>query len=444
MAQDVLELADRLWRGEVATGEYHPVGHTGGLAEICEGVVFVPSFANVSALSTADGLVLVDTGSAPMAPVIHAEIRRWSSQPLHTAIYSHGHIDHVFGVPVWEEESATNGWPAPTVVAHEALPNRFDRYVETAGYNQIVNRRQFGFRDLLWPVDYRYPDRTYADELELEVGGTSLALRHEKGETDDHTTTWLADRRVLCCGDLFIWASPNAGNPQKVQRYPKEWAQALHRMIALEPEYLLPGHGLPVIGADRVRQALGDTAELLESLVDQTLELMNGGARLDEAIQTVRAPRHLDDRPYLQPVYDEPEFVVRNVWRLYGGWWDGNPATLKPAPERALAEELAQLAGGPGALADRALALVERSSSEASAGPGATLSAEGAGDPALRLAAHLAELAWLAAPGDPGVGRARQVVYAARAERATSTMARGVFRWAAEESSSEPPTERRA
>ena len=23
-------------------------------------------------------------------------------------------------------------------------------------------------------------------------------------------------------------------------------------------------------------------------------------------------------------VYDEPEFIVRNIWRLYGGWYDGN------------------------------------------------------------------------------------------------------------------------
>lgn len=67
---------------------------------------------------------------------------------------------------------------------------------------------------------------------------------------------------MLCCGDLFIWASPNAGNPQKVQRYPREWAEALRRMATLGVEYLLPGHGMPVIGADRIRQALGDTAGL--------------------------------------------------------------------------------------------------------------------------------------------------------------------------------------
>ena len=37
----------------------------------------------------------------------------------------------------------TAGWPEPVVVAHEALPARFDRYVMTAGYNGIINRRQF-------------------------------------------------------------------------------------------------------------------------------------------------------------------------------------------------------------------------------------------------------------------------------------------------------------
>ena len=46
MPDDILELADRLWRGEVPSSEYHPVSHLGGLAEICDGVAFVPAFAN--------------------------------------------------------------------------------------------------------------------------------------------------------------------------------------------------------------------------------------------------------------------------------------------------------------------------------------------------------------------------------------------------------------
>src|SRR5580698_988546 len=443
MASDILALADRLWRGEVATTEFHPVTHRGGLAEICDGVAFVPAFANVTAVRTADGLVLVDTGSAFAARAIHDDVRGWTSQRLNTAIYSHGHIDHVFGVPVWESEASEQGWPAPIVVAHEALPLRFDRYLMTLGYNEIINQRQFGAPGLRWPAEYRYPDQTYRDELTVTVGGTTLALRHEKGETDDHTVTWLADRKVLCCGDLFIWASPNAGNPQKVQRYPLEWARALRRMLELQPEYLLPGHGLPVVGADRVARALGDTAELLESLVSQTLDVMNGGGRLDEAIHAVTVPAHLADRPYLQPVYDEPEYIVRTVWRLYGGWWDGNPATLKPAPERVLAAELASLAGGAGVLAARAVELAESVPGGAavpgdgSAGSGPRVADLRGGDERLRLAGHLAELAWQAAPADAAVREARHRVFTIRAEQATSTMASGVYRWAASETAGE-------
>ncbi len=141
---------------------------------------------------------------------------------------------------------------------------------------------------------------------------------------------WNPGRKVLCTGDLFIWASPNCGNPQKVQRYPREWAIGLRKMADLGAEVLLPGHGFPILGADRIRAALSDAAELLESLVEQTLALMNEGARLDDIVHTVKAPDHLLEKPYLRPVYDEPEFVVRNLWRLYGGWYDGNPARLKP------------------------------------------------------------------------------------------------------------------
>jgi len=435
MTMDALELAERLWRGEVDIESFHPVG--GFVGELCEphdGVAFIPSFANVSAFTTSDGLALVDTGSSFVATAVHEAVRGWSPLRLDTAIFSHGHIDHVFGVGVFEEEATANGWRAPVVVAHEALPARFDRYVTTAGYNSVINQRQFNVPGLRWPTEYRYPDRTYDDQLTLEVGGLELELHHARGETDDHTWTWVPEHKVLCCGDLFIWASPNAGNPQKVQRYPREWAQALREMVALAPETLLPGHGFPVLGEERVRQALTDTADLLDSLVDQTLALMNEGARLDDVIHEVKAPAQLMQKPYLRPVYDEPEFVVRNVWRQYGGWWDGNPATLKPAPEADLATELADLAGGAGALAERALELaasVEETDERATAAADVPL--------ALRLAAHLSEMAALAAPDDPAVHRARAHVFASCAKRSTSTMAKGVFTWAARESGSGDP-----
>jgi len=432
---DVLALADRLWNGETLASAVHPIGYRGNLVEVMDGVAFIPSFANVSAFKTEDGLVFVDTGSAFVASSIHEEIRRWTADRLDTAIYSHGHIDHVFGVPVFDEEAREEGWRAPVVVAHEALPPRFDRYVLTAGYNGVINARQFQIPGLAWPTDYRYPDRTYADRLDLDVGGIEFQLHHAKGETDDHTWTWIPEHRVLCCGDLFIWASPNCGNPQKVQRFPSEWAVALREMVELGPEVLLPGHGFPVIGRERVRIALTETAELLESLVEQTLALMNEGARLDEILHSVVAPRHLMERPYLAPVYDEPEFVVRNIWRLYGGWYDGDPSSLKPAPHAALASELAELAGGARTIADRARALAEVAKS--TEGHNAAAAADRVFSTDLRLAGHLAELAVLAEPSDPGIRRIHSEVFSLMASVATSTMAKGIYRWAASESAAE-------
>lgn len=98
--------------------------------------------------------------------------------------------------------------------------------------------------------------------------------------------------------------------------------------------------------------------------------------------------------------------MVRNTYRLYGGWWDGDPAHLKPPPAGVLARQLADLAGGAGVLAVRAQ---ERSE---------------AGDH--RLACQLIELAAQASE-DPGLWRLRSRRYLARAEQETSLMAKGVF-----------------
>lgn len=414
MTDDLFDIADRLWRGETSIEEHHPITNTGDLSEVRPGVAFIPSFANVTAFSTDAGLVLVDTGSPMFARQIHLQIREWSDRPVHTAIYTHGHIDHVFGVKPFDEEAEAHGWPRPRVLAHAGVVRRFDRYRLTAGYNTVINQRQFQTPGFRWPTEYRYPDETFHRSKTLEVGGRRFELTHGKGETDDHTWVWEPEAGILCCGDFFIWASPNAGNPQKVQRFPKDWALACRQMASLGAEIMLPGHGFPVFGRERVIEALENTAALLESIHDQTVELMNAGAGLNEVIHSVKPPEELLSKPYLRPIYDEPEFVVRNIWRLYGGWFDGDPSSLKPAPAAAVAEELAKLAGGAARLAERARELANE------------------GD--LRVAAHLAETAALAAPDDSDVHEARAEVFEKLASSEKSTMSRGLFAWAASES----------
>lgn len=118
---------------------------------------------------------------------------------------------------------------------------------------------------------------------------------------------------------------------------------------------------------------------------------MNAGATLDEVVHAARVDPALLARPWLRPLYDEPEFVVRNIWRLFGGWWDGNPARLKPPPDAAVAAEVAALAGGPAALAERAAALAE--------------------DPrSLRLACQLVEWAHQTAPADDAIAAERSAL----------------------------------
>jgi alkyl sulfatase BDS1-like metallo-beta-lactamase superfamily hydrolase len=207
---------------------------------------------------------------------------------------------------------------------------------------------------------------------------------------------------------------PNAGNPQKVQRYLSDWATALRQMAALGAEVMLSGHGLPIFGAERIRVALTDTAELLDSIEDQTLALMNEGKPLDQVLHSVEVPAHLRDKPYLKPVYDHPQFLIRNVWRRYGGWYDGEPDNLLPAPRDQQAAEWVALAGGIGRVLERATALAA------------------AGDH--RMACHLVEAAVLAEPSSAEAHALRADIYSARAATYESSMARNILTHAARSS----------
>ncbi|MBD2898456.1 putative alkyl/aryl-sulfatase YjcS [Actinomadura sp. RB99] len=407
---DIKDYADRVWRGAADDSIVHTGMGGSGVIEIADGLGWQPGFGNVIAFRGRGELMLFDTGNQMTAARLHDRVRAWTSDPLTLAFYSHGHIDHVMGMGPFDAEDG----PRPQVVAHELVRDRFDRYVLTAGYNSVINQRQFQAPGLRWPTEYRQPDVTYRDALTVTRAGLTFDLFHAKGETDDATVAYVPEYRLLLPGDLFIWLTPNCGNPQKVQRYPREWAHALRRMAALGAEIMMPSHGAPVFGADRIAQALTETAEWLESIVDQTLAMLNEGRRLDDIVHAVAPPAHLSDRVYLQAKYDEPEFIVRNLWRMYGGWYDGNPAHLKPARDADLARAVAALAGGAAKVADAARRATD------------------GGD--LRLAAHLAEMAVQADPGDASLHEARAEVYAARAESEPSLMATGVFKWAADES----------
>lgn len=421
---DLVELSSRIIDSGLTDQAVNRV--TNELSELADDLAIVESFSHSAAMRTSAGLVCFDSSGVHTGDAVVRALRAWSTDPVSHLVYTHGHADHVGGSVAFALDAERAGSAPPRVVGHEHLPARLDRYELTNDWNLIINARQFGTLPAemglgiggsgarFLPVGTLRPDELVGDAGTLQVGDDEIELHHARGETDDHLWAYVPGRRWLFAGDFVIWHFPNAGNPQKVQRYPGEWAAALRAMAATDVELLVPAHGLPIAGHDRIAAVLDVTASALEQLVADVIGLMNTGATLDEVLHTVRVPDDVLAKPFLRPFYDEPEFVIRNVWRQYGGWWDGAASRLKPAPDTALAGALAELAGGPPVLAARAQQAVA--------------------DGDLRLACHLADLAGWAAPDDAGVHGVRAEVYAARRAAETSLMAIGIYRAAERES----------
>ena len=440
MATHPIELSTRVIDSGVVDERLNRVD--GDIWELTDNVAIVESFSHCVTVNTGDGLMCFDASGAQSGTKVVEAIRTWSSAPISHLVYTHGHLDHVGGSGAFLADATSRGTRRPTVVSHEAVLPRFERYNDMSDFNNLINRRQFGgiradqglgvgggagelappaggaaggaaiARFL--PEDALAPDQTFRESLSMTVGDLAVEMHHDRGETDDHLWAWFPEKKWIVTGDFIIWNFPNAGNPQKVQRYAADWARALRRMVAMGPELLLPAHGLPIVGKQRIAMVLSDIASALESLVTQVIQMMNDGATLDTIVHTVKVPDAVLAKPYMRPLYDEPEFVVRGIWRMYGGWWDGAASRLKPSPDAVLGAEIASLAGGADVLMARAKGLAE--------------------DGDMRLACHLADFAGWAAPDDAAVHARRAELYELRRKQELSLMSKGIFRAAARES----------
>ncbi len=99
-------------------------------------------------------------------------------------------------------------------------------------------------------VEERLPTRTFSGALELKVGDRSVQLIEVgPAHTAGDVITWLPDTRTVYTGDiLFIestpimWAGPV-----------RNWLDACDRILALDAEAIVPGHG-PITDAQGVKR----------------------------------------------------------------------------------------------------------------------------------------------------------------------------------------------
>jgi alkyl sulfatase BDS1-like metallo-beta-lactamase superfamily hydrolase len=157
-------------------------------------------------------------------------------------------------------------------------------------------------------------------------------------------------------------------------------------------------------GEEEIQEALLSTARFLRSIHDQVVAGMNEGKWLEDIIREINWPA--TDKPWLQPVYDHPEFIARNVYRLYGGWYDGDPANILPAHTEEIAATLVGATGSEPILS-RARKLRDE------------------GD--LQLACHLVDFVRKGEPENRGAWELWRDLFTARAAEESSLMARGAF-----------------
>ena len=270
----------------------------GELAEVQPGLAFVDAFANSAVVDTDDGLVVVDTSGVFHAKRVHETMRRVVAAAGSTPRSSRTATSTTCSASTsTRRRRARTAGRRRASIAHERDRRRASTATSiTAGYNAVINQRQFkapGLRvaDRL-PLSRRDLPRR---DSTLEVGGERFELHHDRGETDDATWVWVAGAQGRCsratcssgrrrtAATRRRCSATRATGPPRSARWPRS-----------SPRCCCPGHGLPIVGADRVRAGARPKAPSCSSrLLDQTLALMNDGARLDDIVHSgarARAP----------------------------------------------------------------------------------------------------------------------------------------------------------
>jgi glyoxylase-like metal-dependent hydrolase (beta-lactamase superfamily II) len=181
--------------------------------------------------------LVVDTrGDARQGAELAAAVRAVTPLPW-MVVLTHAHFDHCFGTSAF--------LPCP-VYAHP-------RCRATLAATAAAQRAEWSgyYRDhgdgataaALAATEPPPPDYVVNPEVELDLGGRTVVLRHPgRGHTDHDVVVHVPDAAVVFAGDLVEQGAP----PDVGDAVVAEWPATLDALLALRPQVVVPGHGEPV------------------------------------------------------------------------------------------------------------------------------------------------------------------------------------------------------
>ncbi|MDG9929732.1 MULTISPECIES: alkyl sulfatase dimerization domain-containing protein [unclassified Pseudomonas] len=324
------------------------------------------NLANSVMIEAPEGLIIVDTGeSAEQSRKVLAEFRKISDKPIKAIVYTHFHPDHINGVKGFvSEEQVKSG--EVQIYAQESL---LDNVVaQGALVGPILSMRSgYSFGAALPDSDKQQmnaglgplahegastfiaPTITFKDKLDTTIAGLPVQFLHVPSEAPDEIVLYLPDNRVLISAE--VTQGPTLPNIHTLRgtkfRDPVVWVDSLDKLRAFQADYMVPLHGQPVSGKDKVEEVLRMTRDAIAYIHDQTVRWMNKGLTPDELVEKVQLPPHLAGyTPYLREYYGTVKHSVRQIYQGYLGWFQGDPVDLDPIPPKDKAERLIALMGG--------------------------------------------------------------------------------------------------